>query len=152
MLTLDVLLPWIFWLSDIHSYVAATGKEAWDLCDGVTWNQRAHIYIYIIKYDSSYLIVGIDKEYMAFHVWKNSLTIVFPSNNGHVRIYWYKAISAINPFKQPKHALELKLSNYKHFASFKIFICLPASLPTYLTTTINLSSILLAYSLHSFPV
>ena len=29
-------------------------------------------------------------------------------------IYWYEAIGTTNPFKQPKHALELKLSNFKN--------------------------------------
>ena len=30
-------------------------------------------------------------------------------------MYWYNAISAINPFKQLKRALELKLLNFKIF-------------------------------------
>ena len=34
-------------------------------------------------------------------------------HTGHLRIYWYKAIGTINPFKQSKRALELKLSNFK---------------------------------------
>ena len=40
-------------------------------------------------------------------------------------IYWYEAIGSINPFKQPKHALQLKLSNFKNFVNCKQIICLP---------------------------
>ena len=41
-------------------------------------------------------------------------------------INWYKAISTINPFKQPKRALELKLVNFKIFKTTSILsACLP---------------------------
>ena len=61
----------------------------------------------------------------------------------------YETISAISPFKQPKHTLELKLSNFNNFASVKVFIYLPAAC---LTTTIDQSPKLLGISLHNFPV
>ena len=50
------------------------------------------------------------------------------------------AISVINPFKQPKRALELKLSNFKNFANCKVFVCLPDcnNLTTYLPPYGNL--------------
>ena len=35
------------------------------------------------------------------------------------------AIGTINPFKQPKHALEFKLSNFENLVNCKHFICLP---------------------------
>ena len=40
-------------------------------------------------------------------------------------IYSFEATSAINPFKQPKRAFKLKLQNFKIFANYKIFVCLP---------------------------
>ena len=40
-------------------------------------------------------------------------------------IYWYEAIDSINPFKQPKHALQFKLSNFKNFVNYKQIVCLP---------------------------
>ena len=39
-------------------------------------------------------------------------------------VYWYDVISIINPFKQPKHTSELKLSNFKNFVSCKNSVCL----------------------------
>ena len=60
-----------------------------------------------------YLIVGIDKEIYGFLkniCLQNNLT--FPSKYCH-KLFWYGAISTINPFKQLKHALESKLSNFK---------------------------------------
>ena len=57
---------------------------------------------------------------------------MFPSNTSHLVIYWYEVIGAINPFIQPKRALELKLSNLK-FCKLHAF-----HLPTCLTTTIDL--------------
>ena len=56
---------------------------------------------------------------------ENNLTVAFLSNTGHIYIYWHEATSAINPFKQPKRAFKLKLSNFKIFANCKIFVCLP---------------------------
>ena len=44
-------------------------------------------------------------------------------------IYWYKAIGEINPFKQPKCALQLKLLNFKIFVNCKQIVCVPACLP-----------------------
>ena len=41
-------------------------------------------------------------------------------------ICWYEAFGTINPFKEPKCALELKLLNFKNFVNCKHFICLPA--------------------------
>ena len=74
---------------------------------------------------------------MTRNIWlpisENDLAITFPSDTGHVRIYWYEAISTINLLKQPKGHIELKLSNFKSFANCKIFICQLACL----TTTIN---------------
>ena len=49
-------------------------------------------------------------------------------------IYWYEAISAMNPFKQPKRASELKLSNFKNFAHCKILSVCPIHPPTCLPT------------------
>ena len=37
-------------------------------------------------------------------------------------IYWYEAISDINPIKHPKCTLQLKLSNFKIFANCKVFV------------------------------
>ena len=56
---------------------------------------------------------------------ENNLTVAFLSNTGHIYIYSYEATSAINPFKQPKRAFKLKLPNFKIFANYKIFVCLP---------------------------
>ena len=80
-------------------------------------------------------------------MFENSLTIMFLSNttptyiceneedkiNVYINMpqeYFYVSISAkaivtINPFKQPKCALQLKLLNFKNFANCKIFIYLP---------------------------
>ena len=47
----------------------------------------------------------------------------------HIINSWYEAIGTINPFKQPKCALELKLSNFKNFVKLQVFrlpVCLPA--------------------------
>ena len=55
---------------------------------------------------------------------ENNLTVAFLSNAGHI-YFSYEATSAINPFKQPKHAFKLKLPNFKISANCKIFICLP---------------------------
>ena len=51
-------------------------------------------------------------------------------------MYWYYAISAINPFEQLKCALELKLSNFKIFENCKYFVSLTDNnnQPTALTT------------------
>ena len=65
---------------------------------------------------------------------KSKFTIAFPSNTGHISINWYEAISIINPFKQPKCALESKLLNFKNFANCKIFVCLPAYWPACMAT------------------
>ena len=96
---------------------------------------------------------------------KSKFTIAFPSNTGHISINWYEAISTINPFKQPKCALESKLLNFKNFANCKIFVCLPTGLPawphhpqksTYLLnshsslTSINLFSILSHYEVYFY--
>ena len=76
-----------------------------------------------------------------------------------ISFYWYEAIGTINPFKQPKRALELKLSNFKNFVNCKHFVCLPACLPAcpparppawLQQSTYHLDY--WAYSLHSFPV
>ena len=46
-------------------------------------------------------------------------------------IYWYEAIDAIIPIKQPKRSLELKLSNFKSLQTTRFSsVCL--------TTTIDL--------------
>ena len=93
---------------------------------------------------------------------KSKFTIAFPSNTGHISINWYEAISTINPFKQPKCALESKLLNFNIFANCKIFVCLPTPWPhhpqksTYLLnshsslTSINLSSILSHYEVYFY--
>ena len=63
-----------------------------------------------------YLIVGIDKEIYGFLkkcVYKTTLQ-QHPSKYCH-KIYWNNAISTINPFKQLKRALKLKLLNSKIF-------------------------------------
>ena len=60
-------------------------------------------------------------------------------------IYWYEATGTINPFKQPKCALELKLLNFKNFVNCKHFVCLPAW-PQQLTYSLNYW----AFGLHSF--
>ena len=73
-------------------------------------------------------------------------------------IYWYEVINTINPSKQPKHALELKLPNLKD-VNCKNFICLsaylPACLPAYqsacLTTTVDLPPKLLGVWPPFFP-
>ena len=62
---------------------------------------------------------------------------------------YYNAINTINWFKQLKHALESKLSNFKILKTTSISC---HSLTHPLTTTINLPPKLLAYGLRSFPV
>ena len=47
-------------------------------------------------------------------IYKTTLQQYFPSKYCH-KIYWYDAISTINPFKKLKRALESKLSNFKNF-------------------------------------
>ena len=56
----------------------------------------------IIKYDSMYLIVGIDKENYGFP--KNMCSHKQPCNNHHVKnyIYWYVAKCSEYLFKYPK--------------------------------------------------
>ena len=72
------------------------------------------------------VMVGINKRLYGFPCLKNNFTVAFSLNTGHTYIHWYKAISTINPVKQPKHALELKLSHFKNFANCKILsTCLP---------------------------
>ena len=46
---------------------------------------------------------------------ENNLTETFFFNMLPYTIYWYDAINTLNPFKQFKRALELKLSNFKIF-------------------------------------
>ena len=49
--------------------------------------------------------------------WVQRITLQkhFPSKYHH-KIYWYDAISTINPIKKLKRALESKLSNFKKFS------------------------------------
>ena len=70
-------------------------------------------------------------------------------------IYWYDAIGAIKPFKQPKRALQLKLSNFKKIVNCKLIVCLPACLTACLPAFQQQSTYSLnywAYGLHSFPI
>ena len=72
--------------------------------------------IYIIKYDM---------EYMASHVWKQPYSSIYFKYRPYIYIYSYEATSTINPFKQPRRAFKLKMSNFKNFANCKIFVYLP---------------------------
>ena len=90
-------LTWVFWLFIL--WISKSGKFLLKL-------KGHHLGKFVLREDN--LLYG-SREYMASHVWEN---IFF--NTSHVAIYWYEAISTINPFKQTKHALELKLSNFKN--------------------------------------
>ena len=55
------------------------------------------------------------------NIWLPMSEIAFLSSTGHMYICWYKAISAINLFKQPKCTSEVKLLYFKNFANCKVF-------------------------------
>ena len=72
-----------------------------------------------------------------------------PYNN--ISFKYWPEIYCINPSKQPKHALELKLSIFRYFVNCKNFISLTAGLPDCLTTTVDLLLKLLGIWLPFFP-
>ena len=59
------------------------------------------------------MYVGIDKDYTASHLLKTMAQLHF--------LLLVQAMSTINPFKQPKCVLKLKLANLK----LQDIICLP---------------------------
>ena len=81
-----------------------------------------YIYIYVYIYISLSTLVHNSRDQHEKYGFpkkthlESNLATTFSSKYCHT-IYWYDAISTINPFKQLKRALESKLSNFKIFES-----------------------------------